>query len=77
MNSDFKLRQRAYIKIRTLLGFAPKDVLANLEIVYKDISLSYSTVKGWDKRLREGQKSLKEGFRSGRPKFAVTSGNIP
>ena len=39
MNSDFKLDQRAYIKIRTLLGFATKDVLADLEIVYKDVSI--------------------------------------
>ena len=76
MNSDFKLKQRAYIKIRILLGFAPKDVLADVEIVYKDNSLSYSTVKDWAKRFREGLDSLEDGFRSGRPKSAVTSGNI-
>ena len=76
MNSNFKLEQRAYIKIRTLLGFAPKDVLTDLEIVYKDISLPISTVKDWAKRFRVGQKSLEDGFRSGRSKSAVTSGNI-
>ena len=47
-----------------------------MEIVYKDISLSYSTVKDWAKRFREGQESLEDVFRSGRPKSAVTSGNI-
>ena len=76
MNSDFKLEQRAYIKIRTLLGFASKDVLADFEIVYKDIILSYSTVQDWARRFHEGQKSLEDGLRSGRSKSAVTSGNI-
>ena len=76
MDSDFKLEQRVYIKIRTLLGFGPKDILIDLEIVYKDASLSYTTVKEWAKRFREGQESLKDDFRSGRPKTTVTSGNI-
>ena len=76
MNSDFKFEQGAYIKIRTLLGFAPKDVLADLEIVYKYSRLSYSTVKDWAKRFRGGQEPLEDGFRSGRPESAVTSGNI-
>ena len=54
MNSDFKLEQRAYIKISTLLGFAPNDFIADFEIVYKDSGISYSTVKDCAKRFREG-----------------------
>ena len=65
MNSDFKLEQRAYIKISTLLGFAPNDFIADLEIVYKDSGISYSTVKDCAKRFREGQESLEDCFRSG------------
>ena len=33
-------------------------------------------MKDWAKRFREGQESLEDGFRSGMPKSAVTSGNI-
>ena len=76
MEPNFKLEQRAYIKIRTLLGNSPNDILTDLEIVYKHDSPSYSTVKYWAKRFREGQESLDDGFRSGRPKSVATSGNI-
>ena len=76
MATDFKLEQRAYIKIRTLLGLSPSDILADLQMVYKDNSASYSNVKYWAKRFREGQESLEDAFRSGRPKSVTTSGNI-
>ena len=46
-----------------------------MELVYVDASLSYSTVKAWTKRFREGQVSIDDDYRSGRPKSAVTSGN--
>ena len=75
MTSNLKLEQRAYIKIRTLLGIGPKDIIIDLEIVYGDASLSYSTVKEWAKRFREGQESIDDDYRNGRPKSAVTSGN--
>ena len=38
MATDFKLVQRAYIKIRTLLGLSPSDIPADLQMVYKDNS---------------------------------------
>ena len=76
MATDFKLEERAYIKIRTLLGLSPSGILADLQMVYKDNSASYSNVKYWAKRFREGQESLEDGFRSGRPKSVTTSGNI-
>ena len=74
MATDFKLEQRAYI--RALLGLSPSDILADLQIVHKDNSASYSNVKYWAKRFREGQKSLEVGFWSGRSKSVTTSGNI-
>ena len=67
MNSDFKLEQRAYIRIRTVLGYARKDVQAGLEIVYKDSGLSYFNVKDCTKRFCEGQVPLEDCIRSGRP----------
>ena len=64
MNSDFKLEQRAYIKIRTVLGYARRDVQADLEIVYKDSCLSYCNVKDCTKRFCEGQVPLEDCFQS-------------
>ena len=55
MSSDFKLEQKAYIKIRTLHGFAPNDVLADLDPVNKDVSLSFSTMKDWAKLFVRGR----------------------
>ena len=71
MASNLKLEQRAYIKIRTLLGIGRKDILIDLEIVYGDASFSYSTVKEWAKRFREGQESIDDDYRSGRPPSPV------
>ena len=62
MATDFKLVQRAYIKIRTLLGLSPSDIPADLQMVYKDNSASYSNVKYWAKRFRDGQEPLEDGF---------------
>ena len=75
MASNLKFEQRSYIKIRTLLGIAPKEILIDLEIVYRGASLSYTTVKEWAKRFREGRESLEDEERIGRPRTAVTSSN--
>ena len=44
-----------YNKISTLLGIDPKDILIDLEIVYGDTNLSYTTVKEWVKQFCEGR----------------------
>ncbi|KAI6648242.1 hypothetical protein LOD99_12051 [Oopsacas minuta] len=75
MASNLKFEQRSYIKIRTLLGIDPKDILIDLEVVYGDASLSYTTVKEWAKRFHEGQESLEDEERIGRLRSAVTSSN--
>ena len=67
MTSNLKFEQRSYIKIRTLLGIGPKEILIDLEIVYRDASLSYNTVKEWAKRFCEGRESLEGEERIGRP----------
>ncbi|KAI6651431.1 Transposase [Oopsacas minuta] len=75
MASNLKFKQRSYIKIRTLFGIGPKDILIDLEVVNRDASLSYTTVKEWAKRFREGRESLENEERIGRPISAVTSSN--
>ncbi|KAI6649858.1 Transposase [Oopsacas minuta] len=75
MASNLKFEQRSYIKIRTLLVIGPNDILIDLEVVYGDASLSYTTVKEWTKRFHEGRESLKDEERIGPPRSAVTSSN--
>ena len=46
-SSDFRIEQRAYVKIRTLLKISSTDIHKDLEEVYKDTALPYSTVVDW------------------------------
>ena len=39
--------QRAYIKIRTLLGAMPTDIKADLDTVYGSQTASYITITRW------------------------------
>ncbi|KAI6653077.1 Transposase [Oopsacas minuta] len=66
-STDFKIEQRAYVKIRTLLKVSPTDVHKDLEEVYNDIALPYSTVVDCARRFREGRVSIEDGARIGRP----------
>ena len=75
MTSNLKFEQRSYIKIRTILGIGPKGILIDLEIVYRDASLSHTTVKGWAERFREERESLEDEERIGRLRYTVTSNN--
>ena len=49
MASNSKFEQNAYIKIASHLGFGAKEILVDLEFVYRDASLVYTTVKECDK----------------------------
>ena len=50
-NTDFKIEQRAYVKIITLLKVSPSDIYKDLEEVYKDTALPCSTVVDWAGRF--------------------------
>ncbi|KAI6658921.1 hypothetical protein LOD99_10881 [Oopsacas minuta] len=73
MASNLKLEQKSYIKIRMLLDIGPKDILIDLEVVYGDASLSYTIVKEWAKRFREGRELLEDVERIERPRSANTA----
>ncbi|KAI6650686.1 Transposase [Oopsacas minuta] len=75
-STDFKIEQRAYVKIRTLLKVSPTDVHKDLEEVYKDTALPYSTVVDWARRFREGRVSIEDGARIGRPVSSTNDKNI-
>ena len=59
-SADFKIEQRAYLKIRTLLQFSPTDIHKDLMDVYNDMTLPYSTIVDWARRFRERRKSIED-----------------
>ena len=54
-SADFKIEQRAYVKIRTLLQVSSNDIHKDLMEVYNDRTLPYSTIVDWIRRFREGR----------------------
>ena len=68
--------QRAYIKIRTLLGVAPVDIKVDLDKVYGDQTVSYATVTRWCVQFKQGRESLEDDPRSGRPLSAFTENDV-
>jgi histone-lysine N-methyltransferase SETMAR len=67
---------RAYIKIRTQLGIAPKDIHEELLQLNYSNAPAYSTVKKWANRFSEGRTSIHDDSRSGRPCTSTTSEHI-
>ena len=51
-SADFKIEQRAYVKIRTLLQVSPTDIHKDLMEVYNDRTLPYSRIVDWTRRFR-------------------------
>ena len=52
--------QRAYIKIRTLLGATPTDIKADLDTVGESQVASYITITRWFLRFKQGRESLED-----------------
>ncbi|KAI6658791.1 Transposase [Oopsacas minuta] len=75
-STDYKIEQRAYVKIRTLVKVSPTDVHKDLEEIYKDTALPYSTVVDWARRFREGRVSIEDRVRIGRPVSSISDKNI-
>ena len=69
-------KQRAYIKIRTLLGATPTDIKADLDTVYESQAVSYITITRWFLRFKQGRESLEGDPRSGRPFSAFSEDNV-
>ena len=69
--NNYATEQRAYCKIRSLLGKSPTDIKADLDKVYRDLALSYPTVLRWCHKFKNGRDSLEDDPRSGRPSTSV------
>ena len=68
--------QRAYIKIRTLLGATPTDIKADLDTVYESQAASHITITKWFLRFKQGRDSLEDDPSSGRPLSAFSDDDV-
>ena len=64
---DFREEQRAYCKIRGLLGKNASEIKSELDTVYRENALSYRTAARWVSYVKEGRSSVKDEARPGRP----------
>ena len=58
------------------MGETPLDIFNKMAQVYGEDVLSYSCVKDWSKRFREGGESLEDEAKSGRPIYIITPQTI-
>ena len=66
-NTELKLEQLAYLKIRTLLKVPATNIHKDLLEVYNDEALPYSTLVDWARHFREGVESIEYEPGAGRP----------
>lgn len=63
---------RSSIKFCSLLGYTPTQTENHLRKAYGESSVSRSLVFKWHKRFRDGQESVADDVRPGRPRTAVS-----
>ena len=68
--------QRVYCKIRAQLGFPPTEIHADLQKVYGNGALKYATVCKWVRHFNDGQESIENDPRVGRPVSVLTERNV-
>src|SRR5271163_986240 len=73
MDNEFN---RYYIKIWTVLEINAKTICEELTEALGSDAPSYSTVKKWAQRFREGREDVSDDSRSGRPVSVLTDENI-
>jgi len=71
-----KLEQRAAVKFCFLLGKTAGETVVMLETAYKEAALGKTQVYEWFSRLRNGELSLADQPRSGRPSTSQADENI-
>ncbi|GFX20634.1 HTH_48 domain-containing protein [Trichonephila clavipes] len=71
-----KIEYQAVIKYLFLKGNMPTQIKDELDSVYGDSALSFTTVKFWANEFKRRRKSLGDDECSGRPNTATTEENI-
>ena len=64
---DFREEQRAYCKIRGLLGKSTSEIKSELDTVYGENTLPYRSVARWVSYFKVGRSSVKDEAHQGRP----------
>ena len=67
-----QFEQCAYIKLMCKLGKSASETLSALQQVYGDTALKKSAVYDWFSRFKNGQETLEDDQRSGRPSTSRT-----
>jgi [histone H3]-lysine36 N-dimethyltransferase SETMAR len=73
--ADNVFRQKAVIEFLTKEGIAAKNISDRLNVVYGESSLSFRSVKRWVAYFKDGNTTICDKMRSGRPPSAATAGN--
>ena len=73
---DFRVEQRAYCKIRGLLGKSASEIKSELDTVYGENTLPYRTAARWVSYSKEGRSSVKDEARLGRPVSATSENDV-
>ena len=73
---DFREEQRAYCKIRRLLGKSTSEIKSELDTVYEENTLSYRIVVRWVSYFKEGRSSVKDEAHPGRPVSATSENDV-
>lgn len=71
-----QFEQRANIKFMCRLGKSASETLLALQTVYGDDSLKKTAVYEWFSRFKDGQESLEDESRSGRPSTSRNEGMV-
>ena len=68
--------QRVCCKIRAQLGFLPTEIYADLQKVYGNNALKYTTVCRWVCCFNDGRESIENDPLVGRPVSVLTEKNV-
>ena len=71
-----EIEYRAVIKFFFFKKKTPTEIKSELDLVYKDASPSFTTVKYWVSEFKRGRISIMDEARSGRPKTVVTDETV-
>ena len=71
-DNDVSFRQRAVIEFLTKEEIPAADIHHRLQRVYADVCMGASSVRWWVKHFKNGNTSIQDKPRSGRPRTAST-----
>ena len=71
-----KIKYRAYIQTRAILGISAVEITNELSIAYGDQAPEYRTIAKWAALFKSGREDINDDPRTGRPIAVHTASNI-